>query len=202
MLCRDACLGGRDAEANPATVARVPARLPERLVACQAVVEEMRQHDTSQDSTDAVGVQALAANLSAPGEWPQQRFAWLNAGMAYPALDGAQGERAGPRRNEHALNCAGRRLAAQQNDLCMRWCYGKPAASAANLHPIERGGFRAAQGGAVQDREQRGIAQAGWRGWQRRKDVAQERRAKGLGLPRGARMHAPDASQGQDQIGV
>ena len=27
MLCRDACLGGRDAEANPATVACVPARL-------------------------------------------------------------------------------------------------------------------------------------------------------------------------------
>ena len=36
VLGRDAGLGGRDAEANPATVACVPARLRERLVARHA----------------------------------------------------------------------------------------------------------------------------------------------------------------------
>jgi len=197
----NAGLGGGDAEANPATVAPVQARLPERLVACHAVVEEMHQHDTLHDAADAVGVQALAANLSVPSEWPQQRFAWLNAGMTHPALDGAQRQWAGIGRYEHALNRAGRRLGAQQEDFHMPWCYDKPTASAAGLHPIERRGFGAAQGGAVQNREQRAIAQAGWRGWQRRKNFAQERRAKGLGLPCGAPMHASDAGETRPRSG-
>ena len=132
-------------------------------------------------------------NSGSPGRMPAWRTQRLMARNA---------QWAGTRRYEHTLDRAGRRLAAQQNDLCVPWCNGKPAASAAGLHPIERGGFGAAQGGAVQDREQRAIAQAGWSGLQRRKDFAQESACKGLGLPRGARMHAPDASQGQGQIGM